>query len=68
MGPLVFVLIIMAAAAQCKDPMLRNGMGFDGMGSDGLGWVMGPRPRGVAFVTGELYGSVTVAFNVAASV
>jgi len=29
---------------------------------------MGPRPRGVAFVTGELYGSVTVAFNVAASV
>lgn len=51
MGPLVFVLIIMAAAAQCKDTAAATG------------WVMaGPRPRGAAFVTGELYGSVTVAF------
>lgn len=53
MGPLVFVLIIMAAAAQCKDTAAATG------------WVMaGPRPRGAAFVTGELYGSVTVAFAV----
>lgn len=53
MGPLVFVLIIMATAAQRSVRIEALVMG--------RGRGRGPRPRGAAFVTGELYGSVTVA-------